>query len=74
MYNLTPYMRFHPGGIDELMKAAGREKDGERLFLEVHPWVSWESMLGECMVGILVGENEAGPGGGNGEDHLEELD
>lgn len=74
VYNLTPYMRFHPGGIDELMKAAGREKDGERLFLEVHPWVSWESMLGECMVGILVGENEVGPGGGNGEDHLEEMD
>ena len=74
MYNLTPYMKFHPGGIDELMKAAGREKDGERLFLEVHPWVSWESMLGECMVGILVGENEVGPGGGNGEDHLEEMD
>lgn len=51
-------MKFHPGGVDELMKAAGREKDGERLFLETHPWVSWESMLSECLVGILVGEGE----------------
>ncbi|KAI4097001.1 MAG: hypothetical protein LQ339_006856 [Xanthoria mediterranea] len=59
VYNLTPYMNFHPGGVDELMKGAGREKDGERLFLEVHPWVNWENMLGECLVGILVSEEEA---------------
>ncbi|KAL8998260.1 MAG: hypothetical protein Q9169_002664 [Polycauliona sp. 2 TL-2023] len=58
VYNLTPYMEFHPGGVNELMKGAGREKDGERLFLEVHPWVNWENMLGECLVGILVGEEE----------------
>ncbi|KAL8859691.1 MAG: hypothetical protein Q9178_003805 [Gyalolechia marmorata] len=59
VYNLTPYMDFHPGGVNELMKGAGREKDGERLFLEVHPWVNWEAMLGECLVGILVSEEEA---------------
>lgn len=58
VYNLTPYMKFHPGGVDELMKGAGREKDGERLFMEVHPWVNWEGLLGECMVGILVHEEE----------------
>ncbi|KAL8634940.1 MAG: hypothetical protein Q9228_007519 [Teloschistes exilis] len=58
VYNLTPYLKFHPGGVDELMKGAGREKDGQRLFLEVHPWVNWEGLLGECMVGILVSEEE----------------
>ncbi|KAL8708579.1 MAG: hypothetical protein Q9220_006514 [cf. Caloplaca sp. 1 TL-2023] len=58
VYNLTPYMKFHPGGVDELMKGAGREKDAERLFLEVHPWVNWEGLLGECMVGILVAEED----------------
>ncbi|KAI4197537.1 MAG: hypothetical protein LQ350_005852 [Teloschistes chrysophthalmus] len=58
VYNLTPYLKFHPGGVDELMKGAGRDKDGERLFLEVHPWVNWEGLLGECMVGILVSEEE----------------
>lgn len=51
-------MKYHPGGVDELMKGAGREKDAERLFLEVHPWVNWEGLLGECLVGILVSEAE----------------
>lgn len=30
VYNLTPYLRYHPGGVDELMRVAGR--DGTRLF------------------------------------------
>lgn len=68
-------MKFHPGGVDELMKAAGRKKDGERLFLETHPWVSWESMLGECLVGILIGEDEQlNQGGPAGVSSLEEMD
>lgn len=71
MYNLTPYMKFHPGGESELMKGAGRERDAERLFLEVHPWVNWEGMLGECLVGILVGEDEVGE---EGDGPLEEMD
>lgn len=57
VYNITPYLDFHPGGRPELMRAAGNEK-GQELFMEAHPWVSWENMLGECCVGILVGENE----------------
>lgn len=65
---MTPYLDFHPGGVGEIMRAAGKEKDGERLFREVHPWVSWENMLGECLVGILVSENE-----GDG-DKMEEMD
>lgn len=73
VYNLSPYMKFHPGGVDELMKAAGREKDGERLFLEIHPWVSWESMLGECLVGMLVGENDVLAGDAN-DGSLEDID
>ncbi|KAI8792071.1 cytochrome b5 reductase 4, partial [Biomphalaria glabrata] len=32
VYNVTPYQDYHPGGIDELMKAAGR--DGTALFDE----------------------------------------
>jgi cytochrome b involved in lipid metabolism len=57
VFNITPYLPFHPGGKGELMRAAGR--DGAALFMEVHPWVNWEGMLGECLVGILVGEAEA---------------
>ena len=33
VYNITPYMDFHPGGVPELMRAAG--KDGTKLFDEV---------------------------------------
>jgi cytochrome b involved in lipid metabolism len=32
VYNITPYLRFHPGGEDELMRVAGR--DGTKLFSE----------------------------------------
>jgi cytochrome b involved in lipid metabolism len=56
VYNITPYLPFHPGGEPELMKAAGR--DGGKLFMEVHPWVNWEGMMGSCLVGILVSESE----------------
>lgn len=65
VYNITPYLPFHPGGEPELMKAAGR--DGGKLFMEVHPWVNWEGMMGSCVVGILVGENE-------GQSELDDMD
>lgn len=55
VYNITPYLPFHPGGEAELMKAAGR--DGTKLFMDVHPWVNWENMLGACLVGVLVPED-----------------
>ncbi|KAF2034364.1 hypothetical protein EK21DRAFT_85411 [Setomelanomma holmii] len=67
VYNISPYLPFHPGGEGELRRAAG--KDGTKLFMEVHPWVNWENMLGECMVGILVSEEQApSPLGGSLDD------
>ncbi|KAH0622115.1 hypothetical protein JD844_024129 [Phrynosoma platyrhinos] len=45
-------MEYHPGGEDELMKAAG--SDGTDLFDQVHRWVNYESMLKECMVGRMA--------------------
>ncbi|KAI1638729.1 hypothetical protein F4809DRAFT_231296 [Biscogniauxia mediterranea] len=57
VYNLTPYLPFHPGGEPELLRAAAR--DGSRLFAEVHPWVNYETMLAACLVGLLVDEAEA---------------
>ena len=70
VYHLGPYADFHPGGVPQLMKAAGNT-EGERLFREVHPWVSWENMLGECCVGILVSEEE---GEGKGAEEMDEMD
>ncbi|KAK8016730.1 Cytochrome b5 reductase 4 [Apiospora rasikravindrae] len=56
VYNMTPYVAFHPGGGPELLRAAGR--DGTRLFGEIHPWVNYEGMLASCMIGMLVEEGE----------------
>ncbi|GAB7357678.1 hypothetical protein MBLNU459_g0168t1 [Dothideomycetes sp. NU459] len=60
VYNVSPYLPFHPGGEGELLRAAG--KDGTKLFMEVHPWVNWDNMLQSCMVGILVSETEVDEG------------
>lgn len=56
VYNITPYVHFHPGGEGELLRAAG--KDGAKLFMEVHSWINWENMLNSCIVGIMVSEAE----------------
>lgn len=52
VYNVSPYMDYHPGGEEELMKAAGI--DGTELFDQVHRWVNYESMLKECLVGRMA--------------------
>ncbi|NWH82644.1 NB5R4 reductase, partial [Piaya cayana] len=61
VYNVTPYMEYHPGGEDELMKAAGT--DGTDLFDQVHRWVNYESMLKECLVGRMAVKPIAVPKG-----------
>jgi cytochrome b involved in lipid metabolism len=72
VYNITPYLPFHPGGEAELMKGAGR--DAAKLFMEVHPWVNWDGMLAECLIGILVAEGEEVEKPGTGGSHMEEMD
>lgn len=67
VYNMSPYLPFHPGGEAELLRGAGR--DGTKLFGEVHPWVNYEGMLAACLVGILVSEEEGEKGNG-----MEEMD
>ncbi|KAK1993009.1 cytoplasm protein [Colletotrichum falcatum] len=56
VYNITPYLPYHPAGIPELLRGAGR--DGTKLFGEIHPWVNYETMLSACLVGLLVEEDE----------------
>jgi hypothetical protein len=48
----------------------------KELFTEVHPWVNWEGMLGECLVRILVreGEGDGGKAMAREESELEEMD
>lgn len=49
VYNVTTYLQYHPGGVEELMRGAGR--DATELFNEVHRWVNYESILAKCLVG-----------------------
>ncbi|XP_020285795.1 cytochrome b5 reductase 4 isoform X2 [Pseudomyrmex gracilis] len=51
VFNVTRYMDFHPGGVDELMKGVG--KDATKLFENVHAWVNYQSILQKCVVGRL---------------------
>ncbi|ALC41852.1 CG11257 [Drosophila busckii] len=52
VFNVTRYMDFHPGGVDELMRGVGR--DATKLFDEVHAWVNYPQLLGKCYVGPLL--------------------
>jgi len=58
VFNVTRYMDFHPGGVDELMRGVG--SDATKLFDEVHAWVNYPQLLGKCYVGPLK-ENETKP-------------
>ncbi|KAL9916843.1 cytochrome b5 reductase 4 isoform 2-T2 [Glossina fuscipes fuscipes] len=51
VYNITRYMDFHPGGVDELMRGVG--KDSTQLFSEVHAWVNYQQLLNKCCIGPL---------------------
>ena len=68
VYNIGPYLDFHPGGKGELMRGAG--KAGQNLFEEVHPWVNLEGMLGNCVVGVMVPESQSG----ESESELDKMD
>lgn len=44
VYNLTPFLHYHPGGVPEIMKGAGR--DCTALFDKYHPWVNFDTLVG----------------------------
>jgi cytochrome b involved in lipid metabolism len=52
IYNITSYLNYHPGGLDILVKYAG--KDCTALFMKYHRWVNFERILDECFVGFLI--------------------
>ena len=52
VYNITPFLKYHPGGKRQLMRAAGKESTS--LFIKVHTWVNAERILSKCVIGPLV--------------------
>uniref|UniRef100_A0A914PAI2 Cytochrome b5 heme-binding domain-containing protein n=1 Tax=Panagrolaimus davidi TaxID=227884 RepID=A0A914PAI2_9BILA len=53
VYDVTKYLEYHPGGIPELMRAAGT--DASDLFNQYHAWVNYQNMLKACIVGPFRG-------------------
>ena len=51
VYNITPYIKYHPGGVHYIMKGAGR--DATALFNKYHAWVNSGYMLDTCLVGLI---------------------
>lgn len=64
VYNISPYLNFHPGGAAILMREAG--KDGTEAFQKYHPWVNVDALLAKCLVGWAEAPAAApgGPAGG----------
>ena len=52
VYNIGPFLDYHPGGIPEIMKGAGR--DSTELYMKFHPWVNADAVLGKLRLGKLV--------------------
>ncbi|CAM9130709.1 unnamed protein product [Choristocarpus tenellus] len=68
VYNITPFLHYHPGGVETVMRGAGR--DCTALFDKYHPWVSADSLIGNLMLGPLAldMEPDAEEGKGKGQD------
>mmetsp|Transcript_5229 Transcript_5229/g.14625 ORF Transcript_5229/g.14625 Transcript_5229/m.14625 type:complete len:130 (-) Transcript_5229:313-702(-) len=50
VYNLSPYIPFHPGGQPILKAVLG--KDCTELFNKYHRWVNDEFLLKNCLIGL----------------------
>ena len=51
VYDLTAYLRFHPGGDAILLRLAGR--DVTRHFQYFHDFVNYQRLLESCLIGAL---------------------
>lgn len=51
VYDVTPYLEYHPGGKKVLEECAGT--DATKVFNQYHAWVNAEYILASCQVGKL---------------------
>jgi cytochrome b involved in lipid metabolism len=52
VYNLTPFLSFHPAGIPVLKAFFGR--DATMAFRKAHAWICHEKMLSKCLLGFII--------------------
>lgn len=57
VYNIGPFLDYHPGGEEELLKASGR--DCTAMYDEIHPWVNIDAVMGSLKLGPLRGNTPA---------------
>eukprot|EP00920_Eleutheroschizon_duboscqi_P042422 GHVT01101320.1.p3 GENE.GHVT01101320.1~~GHVT01101320.1.p3 ORF type:complete len:156 (-),score=31.57 GHVT01101320.1:423-890(-) len=60
VYNITPYLDFHPGGRQLLLDVAGRDCTQE--FTQYHPWVNADSLLHKLKLGTVKPKTRTGLG------------
>ena len=53
VYDLTPYLDYHPGGVQVLSGTFGG--DCTQAFKKAHRWVNGHALLGKCRVGVVEG-------------------
>ena len=59
VYNIGPYLAYHPGGVEIFSKANVLGADGTKLFDKYHKWVSIEGLVGTLAIGsVAVTEEE----------------
>lgn len=56
VYNVLPYLAYHPGGSDILEKCVGR--DATALFDRYHAWVNIDNLVGPLLLGYLKVEKK----------------
>jgi cytochrome-b5 reductase len=54
VYNIGPYLAYHPGGIEIFSKAKLLGEDGTKLFDKYHPWVSIDGLIETLMIGSVA--------------------
>jgi len=57
VYNIAPYLAYHPGGSEILEKCLGR--DGTVLFDKYHSWVNLDGLIGPLLLGYLKIEKKS---------------
>lgn len=53
VYDLTPYLEYHPGGVEILAGSFGG--DCTQAFRKAHRWINGHALLGKCRVGSVEG-------------------
>eukprot|EP00934_Nitzschia_sp_Nitz4_P009126 Nitzschia sp. Nitz4//scaffold111_size72815//30009//30671//NITZ4_005787-RA/size72815-processed-gene-0.34-mRNA-1//-1//CDS//3329533171//9116//frame0 len=59
VYNIGPYLAYHPGGVTILQKVLG--KDATSMFDKYHRWVNIEGLIGPLMLGTVAASPTPNP-------------